>query len=269
MRRALLVVRYSFSVIRNQSRIPNHEFRTAFTLIELLVVVAVIAILAAMLLPALQNAKAKGHQATCANNLRQIHLAFNLYADDYNTAYPWSREWFDYLGDGGYLGGRDGVAVSGSASPTGPRWSVLKCTAERRSRLASWPAGITLTSYENVRSSYMMNWNINRYNYDPVDGPCRKGFGGPIDHPGGPAEAPFVTDTQVWGYGNNSSPKVFAWTMNEPATISAEWDIYYGVVYRHSGLRANMLYLDGHVGALRSIIHSGDLMFVPIYYTDP
>jgi len=221
-----------------------------------------------MLLPALQNAKAKGHQATCANNLRQIHLAFTLYADDYNSAYPWSGEWFDYLGNNGYLGGRDGGAVPDSTSPAGPRWSVLRCSAERRSRLSSWPAGITLTSYENVRCSYMMNWNINRYNYTPADGRCRKGFGGPIDHPGGLADAPFVTDTQVWGYGNNSSAKVFAWTLNEPSTVAAEWDIYYGVIYRHSGTRANMLYLDGHVGMIRSILQ-GDQMFVPIYYTDP
>ena len=114
-----------------------------------------------------------------------------------------------------------------------------------------------------------MNWNINRYNYTPSDGRCRRGFGGPIDNPVGPAEAPFVTDTQVWGYGSASSPKVFGWGMNDPAVVAGGWDTYYGVIYRHSGTRANMLYLDGHVGTVRSILESSDQMFVPIYYTDP
>lgn len=57
--------------------------RSGFTLIELLVVVAIIAVLAAMLLPVLGRAKEQARTAVCANNLRQHHAAFMAYTDDF------------------------------------------------------------------------------------------------------------------------------------------------------------------------------------------
>ena len=66
-----------------------------FTLIELLVVVAIIAILAAMLLPALARAREMGRRTACLNNLKELGLGMMLYIDDYDGVYPPHR----YMGE--------------------------------------------------------------------------------------------------------------------------------------------------------------------------
>jgi prepilin-type N-terminal cleavage/methylation domain-containing protein/prepilin-type processing-associated H-X9-DG protein len=92
--------------------------RPAFTLIELLVVISIIAILVALLLPALRSARDAAKAIQCGTQLKQIGLGFNLYAEDHKDYFPllsdgvtvnaapryqaeWYREMvcqFDYLG---------------------------------------------------------------------------------------------------------------------------------------------------------------------------
>lgn len=59
--------------------------RRAFTLVEVLVVIAMIAILAAMLLPTLDRAKARGKQIACTNHLKQLAMGWQMYAADNNN----------------------------------------------------------------------------------------------------------------------------------------------------------------------------------------
>lgn len=69
-----------------------------FTLVELLVVIAIIGALAAFLLPALSAARERARRTTCINNLRQLAIAYEMYADDWYESFPASESGL-YAGD--------------------------------------------------------------------------------------------------------------------------------------------------------------------------
>ena len=134
----------------------NGERREIFTLIELLVVVAIIAILAAMLLPALNKAKERGRATQCVGNLREIGKASEYYLDENKDKYPY---------------------FFGSASG-GPAWSrLLQAKIDKKTTLSSKPLPFwycpsdtdpRLKNIANIENSYIRNGSYGyNQNYFP------------------------------------------------------------------------------------------------------
>ena len=150
-----------------------------FTLVELLVVIAIIGILAALILAAVGKAKERAYSASCKNNLHQIGMAIQMYADDHGDFLPGplrgNQDWYYWSNDPGMLLYYLAADYLGSKA-TGPSKTIfplMLCPAYAQ-QWPNWPVQPTNNSVTNM-TAYCQYLN----DYDTSQGTYFNPFGYP------------------------------------------------------------------------------------------
>jgi len=205
--------------------------KKGFTLIELLVVVAIIAVLVAILLPALGKARAISKQVSCQSNLRTIGMGLWYYADNNQDAVmPCRIEGLGTAANGDYAGNTDwwyprlnGYVKGGVWYQTDTQTASMACPA--------WPSN----------KSYAMNYYSGDIN---VNGSVNFPWAGKISSLAYPSDTLYVGDGNPLHHGSN-----WRWQCYEPW----DWNSYDHIDDLRHPSGAGMFYVDGHA----QISHDG------------
>ena len=192
-----------------------------FTLIELLVVIAIIAILASMLLPALQQAREKGRQAKCLNNMRQLGMANVMYADSHKewlvpAYYPHTNT--GILGTWAAI--LTGIKAKTDRSVQGPYGVIWTSSFECPSEMAYTP---------NKVANWYTNYAPNGFLYNTSDGKTVSNAFAKMSKFKSPSSTFFIAE-------NRKAENLTLYHENK-------------VEYKH-GKFANVSFVDGHSGSL-------------------